>query len=81
MVQLYCEPHNTNCIINNINTGLILYQDRKSSRQVASTMSDDIIDIFHWRNASGLTTARGSTQRLTEMSTRNISCEVSAADP
>jgi len=29
--------------------------------------------IFHWHNSSGRTMALGSTQPLTEMSTRNIS--------
>ena len=35
--------------------------------------------IFHWHNPSGRTMALGSTQPLTEMSTRNISWMVKAA--
>ena len=35
--------------------------------------------IFHWHNPSGRTMALGSTQPLTEMSTRNISWGVEAA--
>jgi hypothetical protein len=35
--------------------------------------------IFHWHNPVGRTMALGSTQPLTEMSTRNISCGVKAA--
>jgi hypothetical protein len=35
--------------------------------------------IFHWPNPSGRTMALGSTQPLTEMSTRNISWGVKAA--
>ena len=34
---------------------------------------DVVIGIFHWHNPSGRTMALGSTQPLTEMSTRNIS--------
>jgi hypothetical protein len=35
--------------------------------------------IFHWHNPFGRTMALGSTQPLTEMSTRNISWGVNAA--
>jgi hypothetical protein len=38
-----------------------------------------VIGIFHWHNPSGRTMALGSTQPLTEMSTRNISWGVEAA--
>ena len=34
---------------------------------------DDVIEVFHWHNPSGRSTALGLTQPLTEMSTRNIS--------
>jgi hypothetical protein len=34
---------------------------------------DGVIGFFHWRNPSGRTKALGSTQPLTEMSTRSIS--------
>jgi hypothetical protein len=34
---------------------------------------DGVIGIFHWRNPSGRTIALGSTQLLSEMSTRNTS--------
>ena len=34
---------------------------------------------FHRRNPSGRTMALGLTQPLTEMSTRNISCDLEAA--
>jgi len=37
------------------------------------------IGIFHWHNPSGRTMALGSTQLLTEMSTRNISWGVKVA--
>jgi len=41
--------------------------------QVAGSIPDGVIGIFHWHNPSGRTMALGSTQPLTEMSTRNIS--------
>jgi len=40
---------------------------------------DDAIGIFHWHDPSDRTMALGSTQPLTEMSTRRISWEVKAA--
>ena len=43
------------------------------SRKVAGSIPDGAIGIFHWHNPSGRTMALGSTQPLTEMSTRNIS--------
>ena len=44
-----------------------------TSRKVAGSIPDGVIGIFHWHNPSGRTMALGSTQPLTEMSTRNIS--------
>jgi hypothetical protein len=44
-----------------------------TSWEVADSIPDVDIVIFHWRNPSGRTMALGSTQPLTEMSTRNIS--------
>ena len=44
-----------------------------TSRKVADSIPDGVIGIFHWHNPSGRTMALGSTQPLTEMSTRNIS--------
>ena len=48
---------------------------RATSRKVAGSIPDGDIEIFHWHNPSGRTIALGSTQPLTEMSTRNISWE------
>jgi len=48
-------------------------------RKVAGSIPDGVIGNFHWHNASGRTVALGSTQPLTEMSTRNISWGVKAA--
>ena len=44
-----------------------------TSRKVAGSIPDDIIEIFRWHNPSGRTMALGSTQPLTKMSTTNIS--------
>ena len=44
-----------------------------TSRKVAGSIPDGVIGIFHWYNHSGRTMTLGSTQRLTEMSTRDIS--------
>jgi hypothetical protein len=50
-----------------------------TNRKVAGSIPDGVIGIFHWHNPFGRTMALGSTQPLTEMSTRNISWEVNAA--
>ena len=42
-------------------------------RKVAGSVPDGVIAIFHWHNSSDRTMALGSTQPLTEMSTRSIS--------
>ena len=44
-----------------------------TSRKVAGSIPDGVIGIFHWHNPFGRTMALGSTQPLTEMSTRNVS--------
>ena len=41
------------------------------SRKVAGSIPSGVIGIFHWHNPSGRTMAVGSTQPLTEMSTRD----------
>jgi len=51
-----------------------------TSRKVAGLIPDGFTGNLHWRNHSGSTMALGSTQPLTEMSTRNISLKVKAAD-
>jgi len=43
------------------------------------SIPDGVTGIFHSHNPSGRTMALGSTQPLTEMSTRNISLRVKAA--
>jgi hypothetical protein len=47
--------------------------------KVAGSIPDGVIGIFHSYNPVGRTVALGSTQPLTEMSTRNISWGVKAA--
>jgi hypothetical protein len=43
-----------------------------TSRQVAGSITDEVIGFFSWTNPSSRTLAPGSTQPLTEMSTTNI---------
>jgi hypothetical protein len=51
-----------------------------TNRQVAGSIPDGVSgNFFHWHNPVGRTMALGSTQPLTEMSTRNISWGVNAA--
>jgi hypothetical protein len=59
---------------------VIYYQNHcATSRKVAGSIPDGVSGIFYWHNPSGRTTALGSTQPLTEISTRNISWGVKAA--
>jgi hypothetical protein len=43
-----------------------------TSRKVAVSIPDEVIGFFNWLNPSSRTMALGSTQPLTEMSTRNL---------
>ena len=44
-----------------------------TNREVAGSIPDGVIEIFHWHNPSDRTMVLGSTQPLTEMGTRSIS--------
>ena len=44
-----------------------------TNREVAGSIPDGVIGIFHWHHPSDRTMALESTQPLTEMSTRSIS--------
>ena len=44
-----------------------------TSRKVKRSIPDGVIGFFHRHNLSGCTMALGSTQPLTEISTRNVS--------
>ena len=46
-----------------------------TNRKVAGSIPDGVTEIFHWHNPSDCPMALGSTQRVTEMSTRSISWE------
>jgi len=48
------------------------------SQEVAGSIPDSVTGICHWHNPSGRTVALGSTQPLTEKSTKNISWRVKA---
>jgi hypothetical protein len=50
-----------------------------TSWKVTGSIQDGVTGIFHWHNPFGRTMALGSTQPLTQMSTRSISCGVKAA--
>jgi hypothetical protein len=50
-----------------------------TNRQVAGTIPDGVSGIFHWHNPVSRTMDLGSTQPLTEMSTRNISWGLNTA--
>jgi hypothetical protein len=51
-----------------------------TNRQIAGSIPVGVSGyFFHWHNPVGRTMPLGSTQPLTEMSTRNISWEVNAA--
>jgi hypothetical protein len=63
-----------------INYGYILLLTHcATSRNVAGSVPDGFIGIFHWRISSGRTIALGLTEPLTEMNTKNISWGVKAA--
>jgi len=47
--------------------------------EVAGSIPNGVIGIFHWYNPSDRTMALGSTQPLIEMSTRSISWGVKVA--
>jgi len=49
-----------------------------TSRKVAGSILDGVIEIFHWHKPSGRSMDLGLTQPLREISTRNISCGVKA---
>jgi hypothetical protein len=44
-----------------------------TNREVTGSIPDSVLRIFHWHNPFSHTMALGSTQPLTEMSTRDIS--------
>ena len=50
-----------------------------TNRKVAGSIPDGVIWIFRWPNPSGRPMALGSTQPLTEMSTRDFAWRVMAA--
>jgi hypothetical protein len=51
---------------------LTLLRHYAISRKVASLIPDGVIGFFNWPNLSSRTMTLGSTQPLTEMSTRNL---------
>jgi hypothetical protein len=51
---------------------LFIYLFNATSRKVTGSILDEVIVFFNWRNPSSRTMALGSSQFLTEMSTRNV---------
>jgi hypothetical protein len=49
-----------------------LLRHYNTSRKVAGSIPDEVIGFFNWPNPSSHTMALGSTQSLTDMSTRNL---------
>jgi hypothetical protein len=49
-----------------------MYVAYATSRKVAGSFPDEVIEFFNWPNRSSRIMALGSTQPLTEMSTRNL---------
>jgi hypothetical protein len=43
-----------------------------TNRKAAGSIPDEVIGFFNWPNPSSRTMAMGSTQPLTEMSTKNL---------
>jgi hypothetical protein len=66
MLLLYLQSLYTHKHIINI------YMHYATSRKVAVSIPDEVIGFFNWPNPSSRTMALGSTQPLTEMSTRNL---------
>jgi hypothetical protein len=52
-----------------------------TSRKVAGSIPDEVIEFFKWPNPSSRTMSQGSTQPLTEMSTRNLPGGVNGGRP
>jgi hypothetical protein len=50
-----------------------------TSRHVTGLNPDRGTGVFHWPQPTGSTVSLGSTQPLTEMSARDISCEAKTA--
>ena len=73
--MLQCRPRHSYpylCLARGVAVALWL-RHYPTNRQVAGSIPDGVIGIFQWHNPSGRTVALGSTQLLTEMSTRCIS--------
>jgi hypothetical protein len=65
----FLGPEKTFCL-SDMQTVLFLYY--ATSRKVAGLIPDEVIGFFTWSNPTSGTMGLGSTQALTEMSTRNL---------
>jgi len=79
-IYLFIVNYWLKCLINNYRDyikmrGTAVVQRLRccaTNRKVAGSIPDGVIGNFHWHNPSDRPMALGSTQPLTEMSTRNI---------
>ena len=67
------------CLRDKLYAEVRLVEELRYRRKVAGSYPEGVIRIFHWHNPSNYTMAQMCTQPLTEIGTRNISCEVKAA--
>jgi hypothetical protein len=69
-------------LITSMNLSLLVHctSHCATSRQVAGSIPDGVIGIFHWNNPSGRTVALGSTWPLTEMNRLRLKCDGTRAE-
>jgi hypothetical protein len=79
MVPTQVEPTTSHPVYFDIYYNITWLRHCATNRNVAGSIPDGVTGIFHRHNRFGRTMALGSTQPLTEMSTRNLSWGVKAA--
>jgi hypothetical protein len=62
----------TSSLVRSIHAVALWLRYCATNRKVASSIPDGVIGTFHWHNPSDRTMVLGSTQPLTEMSTRSL---------
>jgi hypothetical protein len=72
-LNLKTVPKTQNCGNSGFQIGRSWIRHYATSRKVTGSIPDEVIGFFNWPNPSSRTTALGSTQPLTEMSTRSLS--------
>jgi len=77
LMALWCWPERQTYFVNFMS--FVEEIKRIGSRKFSGSIPDCVIGVFHSHNPSDRTMALGSTQPLTEKSTKNISWWVKAA--